>query len=69
MTRHSTYFLESNKPKNFNPFDAGNVLIRQEQEFQAMCAALEENGVKDAKCLSVYEFYSRVKYFEKKAKK
>jgi hypothetical protein len=33
-----------------------------------MVAALEENGVKDAKDLTVYEFYSRVKYFEKKSK-
>jgi len=33
-----------------------------------MCAALEENGVKDAKDMTVFEFYSRVKYFENKSK-
>ena len=62
------YFLESSKPKSFNPFDKNNDLIRLEQEFESMCAALEENGVKDAREMMVYEFYSRVAYFEKKAK-
>lgn len=64
----SDYFLESNKPKNFNPYQE-NDIIRMEQEFESMCTALEENGITNAKDMTVYEFYSRVKYFEKKSKK
>ncbi len=40
-----------------------------EQEFESMVAALGENGVIDAGSLSVFEFYSRIKYFEKKSQK
>lgn len=69
ILRYADFFLEVNKPKNFNPFDTNNDLIIQEQEFEAMCAALEENGVKDAKGMTVFSFYSRILYYDKKAKK
>lgn len=69
ITRHSEWFLDHNKPKNFNPYNKENELIRHEQEFQSMCAALEENGVKDAKELTVFEFYSRISYYDKKSSK
>ncbi len=68
MMRYADYFLETNKPKNFNPF-VENDLIRMEQEFESMAAALGENGVVNASELTIFEFYSRIKYFEKKAKK
>lgn len=69
ITKHSEWFLDRNKPKSFNPYNKENELIRHEQEFESMCAALEENGVKDAKELTVYEFYSRISYYDKKANK
>lgn len=64
----SKWFLEHNKPKSFNPYDKNNSLISQEQEFENMATALEENGV-IISGLTVFEFYSRCKYFEKKSKK
>lgn len=69
ITKHSIWFLDHNKPKSFNPYNKDNELIRHEQEFQSMCAALEENGVKDAKELTVFEFYSRISYYDKKSTK
>jgi len=60
--------LEANKPKDFNPF-VENCLIQMEQEFESMAAALGENGIQNASELTVFEFYSRVKYFQKKSKK
>lgn len=68
LNKHAEYFLEFNKPKDFNPF-AENCLIRMEAEFESMAAALGENGVTNAADLTIFEFYSRVKYFEKKAQK
>ena len=68
IEKHADYFLEVNKPKDFNPFTE-NCLIKQEQEFESMAAALSENGIQNASNLTVFEFYSRVKYFEKKGKK
>lgn len=62
------YFLENNQPKSFNPFNSDNELARSDVQFENMCAALEENGVKDASGMTIFEFYSRVKYFEKKSK-
>lgn len=68
INRHAEWFLEANKPKDFNPFTE-NVLIRMEQEFESMAAALSENGIQNAADLTVFEFYSRVKYFEAKSQK
>ncbi len=68
IIRYSNWFLDHNKPKSFSPMNKENDLIKQEQEFESMCAALEENGVKDAKDMTVYQFYSRIKYYEKKSK-
>lgn len=69
LIKFRDYFLEQGAPKSFNPFNNENELVRSDQQFEAMCAALEENGVKDAKEMTVFEFYSRCKYFEKKSKK
>lgn len=68
LNKHADWFMEYNKPKDFNPFTE-NCLIRMEQEFESMAAALGENGVINASELTVFEFYSRVSYFEKKAQK
>lgn len=68
IQKHAQFFVDHNTPKSFNPYSPDNVLLSQEQDFESMCAALEENGVKDAGLMTVFEFYSRVKYFEKKSK-
>lgn len=68
LNRYADYFLEANKPKDFNPF-VENCLIQMEQEFESMAAALGENGIQNASELTVFEFYSRISYFDKKSKK
>ena len=68
IIKYADYFIEANRPKDFNPF-AENCLIQMEQEFESMVAALSENGVVNASDLTVFEFYSRIKYFEKKSTK
>lgn len=57
----------------FNPPDlfrgSGRVLIQVDKAFENLCTVLEEAGINAPKKLSVYEFYSKVEYFEKKNKK
>lgn len=40
-----------------------------EMSFENLCTALEELGVKDPQNLTVFQFYSKVAYFEKKKQK
>ncbi len=68
LNKYADYFLEINKPKDFNPF-VENCLIKMEVEFESTCASLEENGIKGASDMTVFEFYSRCKYFDKKSQK
>lgn len=63
------YFLEVNKPKVFNPFDERSVLINSEKEFEEVCYSMEESGVTDVKESTVFEFYSKLQYLERKAQK
>ena len=62
------YFLDLQKPKSFNPYDPKNILMEGEAHFEDVCASLNEAGIHDPKELSEYEFYSRLRYFDKKAK-
>jgi hypothetical protein len=57
------------KPKCFNPYDPGSVLMNSEESFENICTTLQENGIVDPKGLSEYEFYSKLKFYEKKYKK
>ncbi len=56
------------KPMSFNPIDPANVLISAENSFEEVCATLQENGVNEPKQLTEFEFYSRLRYYEKKFK-
>lgn len=63
------YFTGTIQPKNFDPFNPGNDLMKHEKDFESVCSSLEEAGIKDAKRMTVFEFYSRLEYFEKKGTK
>ena len=62
------YFMENSKPKIFNPHDPHNVTLEHEKSFENVCISLNENGI-DTKNVTIFEFYSRVEYFEKKYEK
>lgn len=69
LISYRDFFLESSAPKSFNPFNSNNDLVQLDQQFESMAAALEENGIANVSELTIFEFYSRVKYFEKRSKK
>lgn len=56
-------------PKNFNPFDPHNDLLKHEKDFEGLVSSLEEAGIHGVKSMTVFEFYSRMEYFEKKNSK
>lgn len=54
------------KPKNFDSSDPENVIKSIEIAFENVCTTLEELGVASPSTLSVFSFYSKIAYFEKK---
>lgn len=59
------YFIDINKPKSFIPGD--NAVIEYEKGQQSILSSMEESGI-NTKDLTVFEFYSRIEYLEKKYK-
>lgn len=63
------YFLNMSKPKCFNPYSEDNILIAEEKEFEEICNSMEDNGVNNVRESTVFEFYAKVQYLEKKIQK
>jgi hypothetical protein len=66
MVKIQGYFLDGQKPQVFNPYDKDNVITGGEVSFEEVCATLEENGVREPKRLSEFEFYAKLQYYQKK---
>jgi hypothetical protein len=55
-------------PKCFDPGSDQNVLIQADASFEDVCTVMQENGVTEPKKLTEYEFYAKLKYYEKRFK-
>lgn len=53
-------------PKNFDSTDTDNYIKRIELSFENLCTSMEDLGVEKPWDLSVFQFYTRLTYFEKK---
>lgn len=53
-------------PKIFIQGHPDNCITAFEISFEELCANLEEIGVMNPKRLTVFEFYSKIRYFKKK---
>jgi len=62
------FFISRQKPTIFDPNSEESDLIGNDRHFEELAASMEDNGVNSPKNLTVFEFYSRIVYFEKKAK-
>lgn len=60
------YFLNEQRPYNFDPYDPGNVLRDREVNFMDMVNSMEDSGAQGAARLTEFAFYSKIRYFEKK---
>lgn len=56
-------------PKNYNEQDPENYIKTLEISFEQLCTALEELGINNPRALTVFQFYSKVTYFEEKRRK
>lgn len=63
------YQLAMMSPRNFDTQDENNIIKAMEISFENVCTTLEELGISDPYNLTVFSFYSKIAYFEKKNKK
>jgi len=62
----SDYQIGLMKPKVFAEGHPDNCINEIELAFESLCTNLEEMGVMNPKKLTVFEFYSKIRYFKSK---
>jgi len=63
------FFLEKERPTNFNPSSADNYIKLQDANFERNCISITEiTGVQDIKNKTIYEFFSLINYCKEKEK-
>ena len=60
------YFLDNTKPNVFDPDNEENVLFLSDSQTEDLYIGMQENGIPEPKELTVFEFYKRIQYYEKK---
>ena len=63
------YLLSLMKPKDFDTNNYGSDINRIDSSFEKLCTTLEELGIHKPKELTLYEFESKILYFNEKNKK
>lgn len=63
------YFLGLITPRNMDGNTKDNVVIQFKVQFSELCVALMTNGIPDAETMTVFRFYSAMKFFESKKTK
>ena len=53
-------------PKNFDSKDPDNHVNDLEKSFENVCTSMQELGIPDVHELTVFQFYSKIRYFKKK---
>ena len=62
------YFYKLSQPRSFK-LTTESILVEVDAAFEDLCCVLEDCGTRDVKQFTVFEFYKRVEYYEKKFKK
>ena len=62
------YVLSINSPKSFSNESEDNILRTTDLAFENLVTSMEEAGINAPKGLTVFEFNSKLDYFEKKNK-
>lgn len=63
------YFLSLITPKNLDGGSKDNILVNFQVNFSELCIALMTNNVPDPEKMTVFRFYSAIKFFEDKKTK
>ena len=64
----NAHFLSLTKPKNLDGESKDNIVVQYQLQFEELCVAVMANGIQDPKGMTVFRFYSALKYFETKKK-
>lgn len=65
----NSYFISLMGPKNLDGGSNKNVIVQFQLNFHELCIALMANGVPDPELMTVFRFYTALKYFENKKSK
>jgi hypothetical protein len=60
------WLLDQTRPKNFIPTDPENVISKLQTSYEDLFANLEDLGVKNIYKVTVYQCYSRIRFYKKK---
>lgn len=60
------YFVSLITPKNLDGDSHYNVIVQFRVNFEELCIALMANGIQNPDKMTVFRFYSALKYFESK---
>lgn len=60
------YFVSLIVPKNMDGDSHKNVIIQFALDFEELCVALMTNGITNPKAMTVFQFYTALKFFESK---
>lgn len=62
------FLISENESMNFDLDMDNNIVHQQEMSMYNIIASLENNGVSNAKQLTVFELYQRIEYYKKLVK-
>lgn len=68
MESVQAYFINEQKPHTFDPYEKENVISVSEQQFENVCNTMEDQGSHKPKELTEFEFYHKLRFYEKKFK-
>lgn len=63
------YFLKLISPKNLDGLSSDNIIIQTRKEFEKLCVILLDKGIQDPQLMTVFRFYSTIKYYEEQRPK
>lgn len=68
VTEIEKHLLSTAAPQNFDLNDPKNAVYQHESAFEALCTQLEDAGAQSVATLSVFSFYHKVRYYDRKFK-
>lgn len=63
------YLLSLIEPKDYDRNNHESAIVKMDISFEKLCTSLEELGVRNPKELTLFEFESKIAYFEEKKDK
>lgn len=58
------YFADLNKPNDYNPTSPKNIIVEYERNLESLIGLLETNKIHKPDELTLFEFYSRLKFIK-----